>query len=363
MKFQLNISTPCNERWENFTPTATGGFCGSCQKNVIDFTNMSEAALVAYFNNLPSQDGHMCGSFRKDQLQKTYDTATWFPAFRADTLVPMIDVPMAKISTQKNTFKLPIYRKLRTAAAIGTTLLTLSCSESAQGQVSGKIHDSEGLPLPGVNIKIKGSNKGTSTNMEGNYTLSANLSDTLEFSFVGFEHLKIAGKDVKSTITMEEDVTGAFLGEVVVRGKAENTFTQRLGGLTVCTISDFNQVKSLEPAPKVATIARVLGNPLVSDMVTIAPELDPFTRIKNIEERVETEAWIAQNGFEEVQSVEVYDSQGKMFNTSYVQLYNGHIRVNLKNVPSGICFVRVTFSNERSMGVLEKSAVRVIVNR
>ncbi len=362
MKFQLNIATPCTERWENFTPTATGGFCGSCQKNVIDFTHMSELALVAYFNNLPPQDGHMCGSFRNDQLQKPYDTSAWFPAFRADTLVPMLDVPIAKLITQKNTFKLPIFRKLRTAAAIGITFLTLSCIESAQGQVSGKIIDSEGLPLAGVSIKIKGTNKGTASNIEGNYTLSANVSDTLEFSFVGFEHLKIAGKDVKSTITMEE--SAILLGEVIIRSyPTKGRVAGVMGGLSVCTISDINQVKSLEPAPKVATAARILGNPTVSDFVTIAPELDPFIRIKNLEERVETETWIAQNGFEEIESVEVYDNQGKIFNTSYVQLYNGHIRVNLKNVPNGLCFVRVTFSNERSMGILEKSAVRVIVNR
>ena len=81
VNFQISIPTPCHERWEEFTPTSTGGFCGSCQKNVIDFSGMSDSQLVAYFRDLPTDNQHICGRFRNDQLQKNYDINSWFPAW------------------------------------------------------------------------------------------------------------------------------------------------------------------------------------------------------------------------------------------------------------------------------------------
>jgi hypothetical protein len=47
--FQISIPTPCDEDWGKFTPTSTGGFCGSCQNNVVDFSGQ----LVAYFRDIP----------------------------------------------------------------------------------------------------------------------------------------------------------------------------------------------------------------------------------------------------------------------------------------------------------------------
>jgi len=52
--------------------------------------------------------------------------------------------------------------------------------------ISGKVTDSEGQPLPGVSIVIKGTTQGTITNADGNFSLTNVTSDaTLVFSFVG----------------------------------------------------------------------------------------------------------------------------------------------------------------------------------
>ena len=50
--FQINISNPCHEAWEDFKATPEGGFCASCQTNVINFSDMTESQLVAYFRDL-----------------------------------------------------------------------------------------------------------------------------------------------------------------------------------------------------------------------------------------------------------------------------------------------------------------------
>ena len=67
-KIQLRIEEPCHEKWESMTPVQQGMFCGSCQKNVIDFSNMSDRQLAEFFKK-PST-GSVCGRFMTEQLDR-----------------------------------------------------------------------------------------------------------------------------------------------------------------------------------------------------------------------------------------------------------------------------------------------------
>src|SRR5690606_29043923 len=55
-----------------------------------------------------------------------------------------------------------------------------------QGEVSGTVQDTTGMPLPGVTVQVKGTNLGTTTDAEGNFTISATSDDVLVFSLIGF---------------------------------------------------------------------------------------------------------------------------------------------------------------------------------
>ncbi|MGQ1889908.1 SusC/RagA family TonB-linked outer membrane protein [Thermophagus sp. OGC60D27] len=81
--------------------------------------------------------------------------------------------------------------------------------------VSGKIVDTNGAPIPGVNIVVEGSGSGTITNMDGEYNLEAPADGILVFSFIGFNTQRIAVEG-RSTIdvTLVEETLG--LDEVVV---------------------------------------------------------------------------------------------------------------------------------------------------
>ncbi|MBS1505159.1 MAG: TonB family protein [Bacteroidetes bacterium] len=90
---------------------------------------------------------------------------------------------------------------------------------TAMRSVSGKVvSEQDGLPLPGVNVMLKGTSEGAITDANGNYTLHTTESiHTVIFSFIGFqsEEADIAGKD-KLDVKMKEDA--AQLSEVVVTG-------------------------------------------------------------------------------------------------------------------------------------------------
>ena len=87
-----------------------------------------------------------------------------------------------------------------------------------QMKVTGKVTDSNGQPLPGVTVVVKGTTNGTVTNADGEYLL-ANVSGdaTLQFSFVGMktQEIQIEGR-FNINVTMEVDEIG--IEEVVAIG-------------------------------------------------------------------------------------------------------------------------------------------------
>src|SRR5699024_2600741 len=98
-------------------------------------------------------------------------------------------------------------------------LLLFSASNllgQSAGQVSGRvIAQTDRGPLPGVNVRIKGTTIGTTTNAEGEYTLTvSSRSDTLIFSFVGFQK-QVVPIQGRSQINIEM-ATGVMSGEELV---------------------------------------------------------------------------------------------------------------------------------------------------
>jgi TonB-linked SusC/RagA family outer membrane protein len=87
--------------------------------------------------------------------------------------------------------------------------------EVQQRQVSGKVTDMAGLPIPGVTVLIKGTNKGAITDFDGNYIIMVpNSENVLVFSFLGFEtqEIKVGNKTVidvvfKEAVSTLEEVT------------------------------------------------------------------------------------------------------------------------------------------------------------
>ncbi len=97
-------------------------------------------------------------------------------------------------------------------------LLFSSFCMAQEYDLSGTVNDASGMGLPGVNIVVKGSTKGTSTDFDGNFLLPKVLSgSTLVFSSIGyvtFEY-KVTNAN-KITVTLQEDTKA--LEEVVVIG-------------------------------------------------------------------------------------------------------------------------------------------------
>jgi TonB-linked SusC/RagA family outer membrane protein len=102
--------------------------------------------------------------------------------------------------------------------------------------ISGTVTDQEeGLPIPGVNIIVKGTNIGTSTDVEGRYTISVNGPESvLVFSFIGYvTHEVQVSTQTTIDVALVRDVTE--LGEVVVVGYGEKARANLTGAVASVT--------------------------------------------------------------------------------------------------------------------------------
>ena len=97
-------------------------------------------------------------------------------------------------------------------------VLLLFCQTYAFAQnisVTGKVTETDNLPLPAVSIKVSGSTQGTSTDVNGNFTISVPSNATLVFSYIGFTTQTISVQGRSAINVRLESETKALEGVIV----------------------------------------------------------------------------------------------------------------------------------------------------
>ena len=125
-------------------------------------------------------------------------------------------------------------------------LFMWSAAWSQEKLVTGKVTSSDdGQSLPGVNVVVQGTSKGTTTDVDGNYSIQlAPSENTLVFTFVGFKAMTVDVGDRSSIdISLEMDVTS--LNEVVVVGYG----TQRKVDITGSVAKVGGEEITRQPSP------------------------------------------------------------------------------------------------------------------
>jgi len=121
------------------------------------------------------------------------------------------------------------------------TLFFLPSILSAQNTITGTVTEQDtSLPLPGVNVIVKGTNNGAATDFDGKYVITANNGDVLEFSFVGYitQEITYTGQS-NINIMLAEDA--AALEEVVIIGYGSVKKEDLTGSVDVVTSKEFNK--------------------------------------------------------------------------------------------------------------------------
>lgn len=119
-------------------------------------------------------------------------------------------------------------------------MLFISMGIYAQTTVSGIVTEQEtGTPLPGVNVFVKGTTNGTTTDFDGNYELTTENGSTLVFSYIGFQTAEIVVTSENIDVALEED--REQLDEVVVIGYGAVRRSDATGSVTSVTSEQFNK--------------------------------------------------------------------------------------------------------------------------
>ena len=111
--------------------------------------------------------------------------------------------------------------------------ITVEGNVSAAGETAG--------PLPYITILVKGTTRGTTTDFDGNYSISAAPDATLVFSYVGFKTKEIAvDGQTQINVQLEEDIAG--LDAVVVTGYSTQDKKSITGSIATITSEDLEKV-------------------------------------------------------------------------------------------------------------------------
>ncbi|RFS22740.1 TonB-dependent receptor [Chitinophaga silvatica] len=134
------------------------------------------------------------------------------------------------------------------AALFGLLLLLAHSSVFAQANVSGKVSDkASGNPLPGVSVSIKGTNRGTATDPNGNFSLDVKSGATLVFSFVGYDPKEVVVKPGVLNVQLSEKI--GSLEEVVVTGYASQKKKDLTGAVAVVKVENITK----QPTSQIAS--------------------------------------------------------------------------------------------------------------
>tara|TARA_Y100000815_G_scaffold275726_1_gene316469 strand:- start:980 stop:2122 length:1143 start_codon:yes stop_codon:yes gene_type:complete len=327
---QITVPEPCHENWNVMTPSEKGRFCGSCQKEVIDFTQLTDEAIVKMIGS--GKD--ICGRLKKSQLERelklerknqnpiaslavsllmplsllganpqtnTQDKNKTFhsigignfaekngvkvwgyvtdeigkPAafaeiiiaetgksFRTDKkgffeitcarestlfaklgpresnkviaskshnqihfqLSEKVTVPLivGKIKPAETTVDKPtetIKKTLKNKApfCVSDTEIEAQKQDSPPlNTIKGTVVDENRIPLPGVNVVIEGTSKGTQTDLEGFFEIETKKEQVLVISYMGYDTQELRCEDITSEINIQ--LTATLMGEVIIMG-------------------------------------------------------------------------------------------------------------------------------------------------
>lgn len=117
---------------------------------------------------------------------------------------------------------------------IFTLLLALSMQfiSAQEKTVSGVVSDNSGMPVPGVNVSVKGTKSTIQSNFDGKYSIKAKAGDVLVFSFIGMQDAT-AKVGASNSVNVAMKTATNELGEVVVLGYNQSKRKNEITGNAV----------------------------------------------------------------------------------------------------------------------------------
>ena len=148
--------------------------------------------------------------------------------------------------------------------------------ENFYKDVTGKVTNDKGEPLVGVSVLVKGTSRGTVTNTDGSFSISAGVGETLDFSMVGYRLYSVkVGQGNSVAVLLVSEV--ASIDEVVVVGYGTQRRTLITGAVSSVNSKTLNELPVLSISQ--ALQGRVAGLTVTNNG---SPGAEPIVRIRGI---------------------------------------------------------------------------------
>ena len=118
-------------------------------------------------------------------------------------------------------------------------VFSVQIAVAQQGTISGKVTDTKGVPIPGVNLILKGTSVSTQTDFDGNFKIEADKGAILIVSYVSFATLQVAASNL---MTIELVETQNELDAVVVVGYGTQSKKNLTDNIARVTAKDIQQI-------------------------------------------------------------------------------------------------------------------------
>jgi CarboxypepD_reg-like domain/Secretion system C-terminal sorting domain len=288
---QLTIADPCHENWDQMTQAEQGRYCASCQKQVMDFTNMSDSQLAAFFKKPTT--GSVCGRFYEDQLERDIEIPRkripWVKYFFQFVLPAFLI--SAKVSAQGKVKikKTDILMTPTTPQVMGFIGIPQnSISSIHKTVIRGKVIDKNNNPVLYASITLKGSGLGVYADTSGMFMIEKVLTQTnfiLEVIAVGYESKEVTvnrqtdlNKDIiiqLEPVTIPNESIPSLMApltcrSIVVGGMSFSRSPNKANRIpikpdTLKVITEKIEVISLAKSPEeIPPVIKVYPNPVVS---------------------------------------------------------------------------------------------------
>ena len=175
---KISISAPCHENWAAMSPTDKGRFCGSCQKQVMDFTKASDRQIAESYKT----EKHLCGRFLVTQLDRNLvvpkEKSTMWAAASALVISFFVLGSQKAIAQGK-----PVKTEVSPSKPVQKQTLQI-WKKAVTGTVAYKL---DNFPIAGVYVVNTTNNDTVITDVEGKFAIEAAVNDTLVVSFISME--------------------------------------------------------------------------------------------------------------------------------------------------------------------------------
>ena len=220
MKYTITIPEPCHENWGNMTETAKGKFCGSCKKEVVDFSNISIAMLSKKLDS----GSKLCGRFRPDQLNRTIRSGKGSAVRKQGVLVVAVAL-LAGISPVIAQIPNPI--PIAVAPEV-TVVGRIAVQHEEKIVPAGKeivvltgTVRSEQRFLVGAEVRLKGAQLKTLTDANGRFELLVSASklgpsSVLQVSAIDCEPREIVVNEIDDPIDIDLFYRGHIMGDIII---------------------------------------------------------------------------------------------------------------------------------------------------